>query len=83
MAPCVMLIYKVEKAFSGISSGAGDGGVSSRLFGTLLTWLNDRLSDVMVVCTANDVRRLPPEFAGAESSTGFLCWICRAQPRKR
>ncbi len=58
MAPCVLMIDEVEKALSGVSSGAGDGGVSTRLFGTLLTWLNDHQSDVFVVCTANDVSRL-------------------------
>ncbi len=46
------------------SSGpAGDSGVSARLFGTLLSWLNDRTSDSFVVCTTNDISRLPPEFA--------------------
>ncbi len=57
MAPCVLMIDEVEKALSGVSGGNGDGGVSTRLFGTLLTWLNDRTSDVFVVCTANDVSR--------------------------
>ena len=43
MAPCVCLIDEVEKALSGVaSSGQTDSGVSARLFGTLLTWMNDR-----------------------------------------
>lgn len=67
MAPCVLMIDEVEKAFAGSTSGSStDGGVSSRMFGTFLTWLNDHDSDVFVVCTANDVSKLPPEFARAE-----------------
>ncbi|HEY1065799.1 MAG TPA: AAA family ATPase, partial [Pirellulales bacterium] len=64
MAPCVAMIDEVEKAFAGVGeSGRSDGGVSSRMFSTFLTWMNDRESDVFVVCTANDVARLPPEFS--------------------
>jgi hypothetical protein len=71
MAPCVVMIDEVEKALSGVSaSGQTDSGVSARLFGTFLTWLNDHESDAFVVCTANDVSRLPPEFARAERFDG-------------
>src|SRR6056297_822758 len=67
MAPCIVMIDEVEKAFAGASGGGqNDSGVSSRMFGTFLTWLNDHESDVFVVCTANDVQRLPPEFSRAE-----------------
>lgn len=67
MQPCVLMIDEVEKALSGVaSSGATDSGVSARLFGTFLTWLNDHQSDVFVVCTCNDISRLPPEFARSE-----------------
>ena len=69
MSPCVVMIDEVEKALSG-SGGQQDSGVSSRLFGTLLTWLNDRTSDSYVVCTCNDISRLPPEFARAERFDG-------------
>jgi hypothetical protein len=65
MAPCVAFIDEVEKALAGVGS-TGDSGVSSRLFGTFLTWLSDHESDVFVVCTSNDVSKLPPEFARAE-----------------
>ena len=59
MAPCVLMIDEVEKAFAGAAGGgANDSGVSSRMFGTFLTWLNDHQSDVFVVCTANDVASL-------------------------
>ncbi len=67
MAPCVLFVDEVEKALSGVASGGrGDGGVSSRLFGTLLTWLNDHTSDVYVVMTCNNIKQLPPEFSRAE-----------------
>jgi SpoVK/Ycf46/Vps4 family AAA+-type ATPase len=73
MAPCVLMIDEIEKAFSGVGSGgSGDGGVSTRMFWTLLTWLNDHTSDVFVVCTANDVAKLPPEFSRAERFDGVF-----------
>ncbi len=40
--------------------------MSARLFGTVLTWLSDRTSDVFVVCTCNDISKLPPEFSRSE-----------------
>src|SRR5690606_36015779 len=62
---------EIDKALSGISgSGATDSGVSARMFGTLLSWLNDHTSEVFVVCSANDVSRLPPEFTRAERFDG-------------
>lgn len=71
MAPCVLMIDEVEKAFAGVN-GNGDSGVSSRMFGTFLSWLNDHSSDVFVVCTANDVSRLPPEFGRSERFDGIF-----------
>src|SRR5206468_9249123 len=71
MAPCVLFVDEVEKALSGVaSSGQTDSGVSARMFGTFLGWLNDHDSDAFVVCTANDVSKLPPEFARAERFDG-------------
>lgn len=73
MAPCVVMIDEVEKALGGVaSSSQTDGGVSARMFGTLLGWLNDHESDVFVVCTANDVSKLPPEFSRAERFDGVF-----------
>ena len=71
MAPAILLIDEVEKALGG-SSGANDSGVSTRLLGTLLSWLNDHTSDVFVICTANDVSRLPPEFSRAQRFDGIF-----------
>ena len=67
MSPCVVLIDEVEKALAGVAnSGQTDSGVSARLFGTLLSWLNDRTSDSFVICTCNDISKLPPEFSRSE-----------------
>src|SRR5207249_10246396 len=65
MSPCILFIDEIEKALSGVGS-QGDSGVSTRLFGTLLTWLSDRESDVFFVGTSNDISKLPPEFTRAE-----------------
>ena len=48
----------------------GDSGVATRMFGNLLSWLSDHESDVFMICTANDVSRLPPEFSRAERFDG-------------
>jgi hypothetical protein len=73
MSPCVLMIDEIEKALSGVgNSAATDSGVSARLFGTFLRWLNDHQSDVFVVCTCNDISRLPPEFARAERFDGIF-----------
>jgi len=62
IAPCVLWIDEMEKGFSGSkSSGFADGGTASRVFGTFLSWLQDRAAPVFVVATANDVSRMPPE----------------------
>jgi hypothetical protein len=63
IAPCVLWLDEIEKGFNGSkSSGAADGGTASRVFGTFLSWLQDRTAPVFVVATANDVTQLPPEF---------------------
>ncbi len=60
MAPVILWIDEIEKAFA--SGGSEDGGVSQRVLGTFLSWMQDRKGDVFVVATANDVEKLPPEF---------------------
>ncbi|HJN08224.1 MAG TPA: AAA family ATPase [Pirellulaceae bacterium] len=73
MAPCVLMIDEIEKAFAGVgNSGQSDSGVSARMFGTFLCWLNDHESDVFVVCTSNDVGKLPPEFGRSERFDGVF-----------
>ncbi|MDB4871268.1 MAG: hypothetical protein JWL97_2272 [Gemmatimonadales bacterium] len=58
-APAVLWIDEIEKAFS--AGTDNDGGVSVRILGTFLSWLQERRGDVFVVATANDIGRLPPE----------------------
>jgi len=63
IAPCVLWIDEIEKGFSGSkSSGSSDGGTSSRVFGSFLSWMQEKTKAVFVVATANDVSKLPPEF---------------------
>jgi len=61
MSPVVLWIDEIEKAFSA-GGETEDGGVSARIFGTFLSWLQERSGDVFIVATANDVEKLPPEF---------------------
>ncbi|WP_435626901.1 protein kinase domain-containing protein [Candidatus Ferrigenium straubiae] len=61
VSPCVLWIDELEKAFSGLGN-VRDNGVARRLFGTFLTWLEDRTAPVFVAATANDIQHLPPEF---------------------
>jgi len=61
MAPAVLWIDEIEKSFASFQGSEGDGGVSQRIFATLLGWLQDKKQEVFVVATANDVFRLPPE----------------------
>ena len=60
ISPVVLWIDEIEKAFSA-GGESEDGGVSTRIFGTFLSWLQDRNGDVFIVATANDVEKLPPE----------------------
>jgi hypothetical protein len=63
IAPVVLLIDELEKAFASAgSSSSNDSGVSARLFGTFLTWMQDKTTPVFIVATANRVESLPPEF---------------------
>lgn len=61
-APCLLWIDEIEKGMSGTqSSSHSDGGTTSRVFGTLLTWMQENESDVTLLATANDIQNLPPE----------------------
>ena len=62
MAPCVLWIDEIEKAFVSARSSESDGGVSKRLLGGLLTWMQERRRRVFLVATCNSVGELPPEF---------------------
>lgn len=84
MAPCILFIDEVEKALSGIAAGGrSDSGVSNRLFGTLLTWLNDHESEVYVVVTCNNIQQLPPEFSRAERFDAIMFLDLPREEEKR
>ena len=60
-APCVLWIDEVEKGLSGGKGNSTDGGTSQRVFGAILTWLQEKTKPVFVLATANRVADLPPE----------------------
>lgn len=63
LAPCVLWIDEIEKGVSGGAGASGeqDGGTAVRVFGTFLTWMQEKEKEVFVFATANDLSRLPPE----------------------
>ena len=58
ISPCILWIDEIEKA---LSHGGLDSGTSTRVFGNILTWMQEKTAPVFVVATANDVTALPPE----------------------
>ncbi|WP_309128550.1 AAA family ATPase [Microbacterium sp.] len=61
VAPCILWVDEIEKGFSN-TTGNGDSGTSARVFGTFLTWMQEKKRSVFVVATANNIDALPPEF---------------------
>lgn len=61
LSPLCLWMDEIEKGFAA-SAGESDGGVSQRVLGTFLTWMQERKSTCFLAATANDVYRLPPEF---------------------
>ncbi|MEQ8956577.1 MAG: AAA family ATPase, partial [Coleofasciculus sp. C2-GNP5-27] len=63
ISPAILFIDELDKSFAGSSGSAdSDGGTSSRIFGSFLTWMQEKTSPVFVMATANRVERLPGEF---------------------
>lgn len=60
IAPCILWIDEIEKGFSGLGNN-GDSGTSSRIFGTFLSWMQEKTKPVFVVATANNISSLPSE----------------------
>ncbi len=58
MSPCVLWLDEIEK---GLASGNDETGTSRRVIASLLTWMSERTSQVLIVATANDIDSLPPE----------------------
>jgi len=61
IAPVVLWIDEIEKAFASAAAQSSDGGLSQRMFGSLLGWMQDHKFPIFVVATANDISALPPE----------------------
>jgi ATP-dependent 26S proteasome regulatory subunit len=61
IAPAVLWIDEIEKGLAGGAGGQSDGGTSGRVFGTFLTWMQEKTANVFVVATANRIDLLPPE----------------------
>lgn len=61
VSPCILWIDEIEKGLSGANGNSGDGGVSTRMVGQFLFWMQECKKQVFVVATANDVSMLPSE----------------------
>lgn len=61
VAPCILWIDEIDKAFGGVGGYQGDSGTQLRVFGTFITWLQEKEQPVFVISTANEPRNLPPE----------------------
>ncbi|HEX9419971.1 MAG TPA: AAA family ATPase, partial [Methylomirabilota bacterium] len=61
MAPCVLMIDEIEKGFASVVSSDSDGGLSRRILGRLLGWMQEREAPVFMVATCNQITALPPE----------------------
>lgn len=61
MAPIILWIDEIEKGFASAASQSTDGGLSQRMFGTLLTWMQEHEAPVFLIATANNIDALPPE----------------------
>lgn len=59
-SPSILWIDEIEKGFSGVG-GSNDSGTSTRVFGTFLTWMQEKKNPVFVVATANNIHALPSE----------------------
>ena len=60
LAPCVLWVDEIDKAFAGVQHG-GDSGTTSRVLATFITWLSEKTTPVFVVATANNIEWIPPE----------------------
>ena len=60
LAPCILWIDEIDKAFS-MQNTSGDSGTTNRVFGTFITWLSEKTTQVFVIATANNFQALPLE----------------------
>ncbi len=85
LSPCVVQIDEIEKGLSGVqSSNFSDGGTTSRVVGTLLTWMQDKTASAFIIATANDVSQLPPELMRkGRFDEIFFCSLPEAEEREK
>jgi AAA+ superfamily predicted ATPase len=75
LAPCVVILDEVEKSVSGVKSSAyTEGGVTDKVVGTLLYWMQERTAPAYLVLTCNNIQLLPPEFIRA-GRLDTLWWV--------
>ncbi|HEX5597603.1 MAG TPA: AAA family ATPase [Micromonosporaceae bacterium] len=81
ISPCVLWVDEIEKGLATGGLNAGDSGTSARVFGTFLTWLQEKTEPVFVIATANDFEGLPPELLrkGRFDETFFVDLPTRAE----
>jgi len=79
VAPCILWVDEMEKAFA---QGLGDSGVSQRVLGTFLTWMEEKTAPCFVVGTANDIMSLPPEFVRSGRFDAFYFLDLPTQPER-
>jgi len=72
VAPCVLWIDELEKALGGVGGGEMDGGTSTRVLGTILTWMEETTAPVFIAATANDISSLRPELIRRFSENFFV-----------
>ncbi|MCR9255656.1 MAG: AAA family ATPase [Alphaproteobacteria bacterium] len=82
VAPCVLWIDEIEKGLVRTGEHIGDSGVSLRVLGTFLTWLQEKTSPVFVVATANEIRQLPSEMLRKGRFDGVF-FVDLPDPRER
>jgi SpoVK/Ycf46/Vps4 family AAA+-type ATPase len=85
IAPSILWIDEIEKGFSGTgSSNQSDGGTTSRVFGTFITWMQEKRKPVFVIATANNVTQLPPELLRkGRFDEIFFCDLPAAEERRQ
>jgi SpoVK/Ycf46/Vps4 family AAA+-type ATPase len=62
ISPCVLWIDEIEKALAGVGGSGGSAEVTTRIFGSLLTWMQEKKNMVFVIATSNNISNMPPEF---------------------
>ena len=73
VSPCILWIDEIDKAFGGVSGFQGDSGTQLRVFGTFVTWLQEKEKPVFVIATANDPKTCRLNCGEREDMTRSFC----------